>query len=125
MNRENSYHPLEIYRFLKEIGSGFIQFIPIVERIAADLRPDRTNLVAPNYAEEAKVTEWSVEPVQYGNFLNAIFDEWVRKDVGRYYVQIFDVTLANWVGEKPGLCVFTETCGDATAMEHNGDLYQL
>jgi len=123
VNRENAYHAQEIYRFLKEIGSGFMQFIPIVERIAGQLREDAPNLVAPNYTEEAKVTEWSVEPEQYGNFLNTIFDEWVRKDVGRYFVQIFDVTLANWVGEMPGLCVFTETCGDATAMEHNGDLY--
>ncbi len=123
VNRENAYYPLEIYRFLKEIGSGFIQFIPIVERIAGRLREDAPNLVAPNYRDEARVTDWSVEPGQYGHFLNAIFDEWVRKDVGRYFVQIFDVTLANWVGENPGLCVFTETCGDATAMEHNGDLY--
>ncbi len=123
VNRENSYHPLEVYNFLREIGSGFIQFIPIVERIAENRRPDVPNLVTPDYEGKAGVTEWSVEPKQYGNFLNAIFDEWVRKDVGRYYVQIFDVTLANWAGEKPGLCVFTETCGDATAMEHNGDLF--
>ncbi len=123
VNRENSYHPLEVYRFLREIGSGFIQFIPIVERKATRLRDDAPNLVAPNYREEAPVTEWSVEPEQYGNFLNTIFDEWVRKDVGRTFVQIFDVTLANWVGENPGLCVFTETCGEATVMEHNGDLF--
>ncbi len=123
VNRENGDYPLEVYRFLKEIGSGFIQFIPIVERIAGQIRSDAPNLVAPNYSEEASVTDWSVEPLQYGRFLNAIFDEWVRKDVGRYFVQIFDVTLANWVGENPGLCVFTETCGDATVMEHNGDLY--
>jgi uncharacterized protein len=123
VNKENSYYPLEIYRFLKQIGSGFIQFIPIVERIANQPAEDKLNLVPPIHGEDARVTEWSVEPEQYGNFLSVIFDEWVRNDVGKYFVQIFDVSLANWVGERPGLCVFSETCGDATAMEHNGDLY--
>ncbi len=123
VNRQNSYHPLEVYRFLRDIGSGFIQFIPIVERIAEELRDDAPNLVTPGYKKNAKVTDWSVEPLQYGNFLNRIFDEWVRKDVAKVFVQIFDVTLANWAGENAGLCVFTETCGDATAMEHNGDLF--
>lgn len=123
VNKKNAYHPTEIYRFLKDIGSGYLQFIPIVERIASSSQPDKVNLVAPNHGEEAKVTEWSVEPLQYGNFLCSIFDEWVRNDVGKYFVQMFDVTLANWAGERPGLCIFSETCGDATAMEHNGDLY--
>lgn len=123
VNRENSYHALEVYKFLKEIGSGFLQFIPIVERIVTDPDPKGINLIAPDDSRQAAVSEWSVGKEQYGVFLNSIFDEWVRKDVGRYFVQIFDVTLANWAGERPGLCVFSETCGDATAMEHNGDLY--
>ncbi|MCK4922727.1 MAG: anaerobic sulfatase-maturation protein [Bacteroidales bacterium] len=123
VNKENSYYPLEIYKFLKDIGSGFLQFIPIVERIAEIPDPEKINLLAPSDPANAKVSEWSVNPGQYGIFLNSIFDEWVRKDVGKYYVQIFDVTLANWAGERPGLCVFSETCGDATAMEHNGDLF--
>jgi len=123
VNREYAYHGLEIYRFLKEIGSGFIQFIPIVEREAATVPEDGLKLVAPVYERDARVSEWSVEPLQYGKFLAEIFDEWVRKDVGKYYVQIFDVSLANWVGERPGLCVFTETCGDAMVMEHNGDVF--
>ncbi len=123
VNRQNSYHALEVYHFLKDIGSGFIQFIPIVERLASKTTPDKINLLLPDDPQEADVAEWSVEPEQYGHFLNAVFDEWVRKDVGKYFVQIFDVTLANWAGERPGLCVFSETCGDATAMEHNGDLY--
>jgi len=123
VNRHNSYHALEIYRFLKKIGSGFLQFIPIVERMANNPDPLGQNLVTPSYGEDATVTEWSVEPEQYGKFLIEIFDEWVRNDVGRIFVQMFDVTLANWVGENPGLCVFGETCGQATAMEHNGDLY--
>jgi len=123
VNKDNSHHPLEVYRFLKEIGSGFIQFIPIVERIAKDHVPGALKLVYPTYSGDAEVTEWSVEPAQYGNFLCTIFDEWVQQDVGRFYVQIFDVTLANWAGENPGLCVFSETCGDAAVMEHNGDVY--
>jgi len=123
VNKEIAYYPLEVYHFLKKIGSGFIQFIPIVERIANDAKPDSISLVAPIYGKDAQVTEWSVEPVRYGQFLSAIFDEWVRNDVGKYYVQIFDVTLANWAGERPGLCVFSETCGDAMVMEHNGDLF--
>ncbi len=123
VNKENSYYPAEIYKFLKDIGSGFLQFIPIVERISSDPQPDKVNLIAPSDPAEARVTDWSVEPVMFGKFLNTIFDEWVRKDVGKYYVQIFDVSLANWMGERPGLCVFSETCGDATAMEHNGDLF--
>ncbi len=121
--RPNAYKPLEIYKFLKEIGSGFIQFIPIVERVAKNFEEDELELVSPNYNREAFVTEWSVEPLQYGKFLSAIFDEWVRNDVGKYFIQIFDVALEAWYGQKPSLCVFSETCGNALAIEHNGDLY--
>ncbi len=123
VNDYNSNYPLEVYHFLKMIGSGFIQFIPIVERLADNPAPGALTLVAPIHGEDANVTNWSVNPDKYGHFLCAIFDEWVRQDVGRYYIQIFDVTLANWVGENPGLCIFTETCGDAAVMEHNGDLF--
>ena len=109
----NADHPLEIYRFFRdEVGAQFIQFIPIVER-------DNDT----GFQEGEKVTERSVTGRQYGDFLVAIFDEWVRRDVGRIFVQIFDVSLAAWVGERPGLCIFEETCGSALAMEHNGDLY--
>ena len=69
------------------------------------------------------VTDWSVDPRQYGEFLVAIFDEWIKTDVGRVFVQIFDVTLGNTMGEGPGICVFSEHCGTAMAMEHNGDVY--
>lgn len=123
VNAETSRQPLEVYHFLKHIGSGFIQFLPVVERTANNPREDLLNLVAPVFGKDASVTEWSVEPVMYGRFLCTIFDEWVRNDVGRYFVQIFDVTLANWAGERPGLCIFSETCGDALVMEHNGDLF--
>lgn len=123
VNDLNSHHPLEVYHFLKEIGSGYMQFIPIVERIADSPGDYPLKLVAPHYGGGAKVAPWSVEPKQMGDFLIQIFDEWVRNDVGKYFVQHFDVMLANWVGERPGLCAFSKTCGDATAMEFNGDLF--
>ncbi len=123
LQRDNSCHPLEIYRFLKEVGSGFMQFIPIVERVAQDSPGDGLSLVAPNFTAASQVTDWSVEPVQYGKFLCAIFDEWVRKDVGEQFVQMFDVALSAWLGLEPPLCVFRRTCGDALAIEHNGDVY--
>jgi uncharacterized protein len=123
VHNDNVHHPLEIYRFLKDIGSGFIQFIPIVERKAKYVRDDELTLIGPQSQLESSVTDWSVKPEDYAKFLTAIFDEWVRNDVGRYFVQIFDVTLANWIGEKPGLCVFSESCGDAVVLEHNGDVY--
>jgi uncharacterized protein len=81
------------------------------------------SLVKPTYAGEALVTDWSVEPLQFGKFLSGIFDEWIRRDVGNYYVQIFDITLESFLGMEPSLCVFRKTCGAAMAIEHNGDLY--
>jgi len=112
----------ETYRFLKQIGSVFMQFLPVVERISDTVADTELKLVAPMHGE-ARVAPWTVNPKEYGRFLITIFDEWVRNDVARHYVQIFDATLANFVGENPGICVFNETCGDALAMEHNGDVY--
>jgi uncharacterized protein len=124
LQNHNAERPLEVYRFLKEIGSGFMQFIPIVERLAGDLTTEQElELVAPEYEGDAKVTKWSVSPTQYGRFLCAVFDEWVRHDVGQYYVQIFDVSLGSWLGQDASLCIFAETCGSALIIEHNGDLY--
>lgn len=123
VQRHNAYRPLEVYSFLREMGSGYMQFIPIVERIAREPGPDGLTLVLPTASEEAQVSPWSVEPLQYGKFLSAIFDEWVRHDVGTYFVQIFDVSLEAWLGLEPSLCVFSETCGTGLALEHNGDLY--
>lgn len=123
VNSYNVHFALETYRFLKRIGSGFIQFLPVAERSCDDIGEDGLNLVSPGFAGVARVTEWSVGAGDFGDFLIAIFDEWVRNDVARYFVQIFDATLANYVGENPGLCVFNDTCGDALVMEHNGDLF--
>ena len=123
VHRANADHPLAIYRFLKENGSGFMQFIPIVERIAHQVTADGLQLISPDFGEAAQVAPWSVEPRQFGRFLCAIFDEWVRKDVGRYYVQLFDVSLEMWAGMEASLCVFRKQCGAALAIEHCGDLY--
>jgi uncharacterized protein len=123
VHRRNSEHPLEVYRFLKEIGTGFIQFIPIVERKAAEADDNGLVLIRPAFKSAAEVTEWSVQPEAYGRFLSRIFDEWVKKDVGRTFVQLFDVALESWMGMDASLCVFRKTCGSALAMEHTGDLY--
>ena len=109
----NAKHPLKVYRFLRdEVGARYLQFIPIVER-------DNES----GYQEGHIVTDRSVRAEKYGDFLMAIFDEWVRRDVGRVFVQIFDVALAAWSGDRAGLCVFEETCGAALAIEHNGAVY--
>lgn len=123
VHRKNSNHPLEVYQFLKEIGSGFMQFIPAVERRATHGASNGLVLLGPDHTADAQMTDWSVEPRAYGDFLCAIFDEWVRNDVGKYFVQLFDVTLELWLGMPPSLCVFSETCGDAVVVEHQGDLY--
>jgi len=93
VQRHNCQHPLAVYRFLKEIGSRFLQFIPIVERVAREPNSHGLVLIAPNEDGAAGVSDWSVTPLDFGKFLCAIFDEWVRNDVGQYYVQMFDVAL--------------------------------
>jgi uncharacterized protein len=133
LHRNNADKPLEVYRFFRdELGAQFIQFIPIVERVTPEqaavsvnlAEPWRTWRDRPLYVQAGElVTERSITAEQYGDFLSAVFDEWVRRDVGRVYVQMFDVALANWVGEPSGLCVHSQTCGGALAIEHNGDLY--
>ena len=128
VNRANSKRPLEVYRFLKEIGSCYIQFIPLVERMADQVgHADERGLALPPQpgegAADRPVTARSVDARQYGNFLVQIFEEWVRHDVGRIFVQLFDVALGNWTGLGSSLCIFAEKCGAALALEHNGDVY--
>ena len=123
VNRKNSYHPLKVYRFLKEIGSKYLQFIPVVEQQASAPDPNGLVLLKPYARQETQVSEWSVEPLQFGKFLSAVFDEWVRQDVGRVFVQAFDVALESWAGVPQSLCVFSPQCGQALVVEHNGDLY--
>lgn len=119
----NVHYARETYQFLKKIGSGFIQFLPVVERQTDPSKNSGLSLASPLSDAGTAATSWSVSGKDFGKFLITIFDEWVRTDVGRYFVQIFDTTLANYVGEMPGICVFSETCGDALVMEHNGDMY--
>ena len=121
VNDYNADYPLEFYNFFKEIGCEFLQFAPIVERLKDD-KSTPTALASAN-DKKAKLADFSVSPQQWGNFLCTIFDEWVKKDVGKLYIQLFDSTLANWVGEQPGVCTMAKTCGHAGVMEFNGDVY--
>jgi len=113
VHRANEHHGLDVYRFLRDdLGAEFIQLIPIVER------PSPGGIPTGNL-----VTERSVSPAGYGQFLVEVFEEWVCRDVGRVYVQMFDSTLASFARVPGSLCVHSETCGTALALEHNGDLY--
>lgn len=119
----------EVYSFLREgCGAEFVQFIPIVERVTEAERADGVAWSSwrdrPLYTQRGRhVTGRSVTAERYGRFLIDVFEDWVRRDVGRVYVQMFEVALANWAGEQPDLCVHSETCGRALALEHTGDLY--
>lgn len=106
VNRHNAEYPKQVYAYFKQLGVAFMQFIPAVEHFGGK-----------------NVSPRSVTARQYGKFLCQIFDEWVVNDIGEIFVQIFDVALEAWMGYTPSLCVFNETCGDALALEHNGDLY--
>jgi uncharacterized protein len=126
----NADHPLDVYRFFRdELKTEFIQFIPIIERVTPQMLPvanmgwgERGNGPRPLYLLEGnQVTERSVSAEQWGRFLIGVFDEWVRRDVGKVYVQMFDAALASWVGAPASMCIFSETCGSALALEHNGD----
>lgn len=121
VNAYNVNHPLEFYRFFKENGCQFLQFTPIVERQTR--HEDGRTLASLADKNEIPLSEASVAPEQWGYFLCAIFDEWVRKDVGKIFVEIFDCTLANWMGVSPGICAYSKECGHAGVMEHNGDVY--
>lgn len=121
VNAYNANHPMEFYRFFKENGCQFLQFTPIVERLTR--HEDGRTLASLADKDEISLSEASVTPEQWGYFLSAIFDEWVRKDVGKIFVEIFDCTLANWMGISPGICAYSKECGHAGVMEHNGDVY--
>lgn len=109
VNDFNADYPLDFYRFFRdELNCHYLQFTPIVETMPA---------------EKAEITDTSVSPQQWGNFLCTIFDEWVKRDVGEMFVQLFDATLANWMGLMPGVCSMATHCGHAGVMEWNGDVY--
>jgi uncharacterized protein len=113
VNAANSRQPLQVYRFFRdELGVRYVQLIPIVER------DNETG-----YQEGTKTTDRTVDPEQYGRFLIAIFDEWVRRDVGRMFVTFFDAVLASYLRGASTICVLSPTCGESVALEHTGDLY--
>lgn len=120
VNHLNAEHPKDFYHFFKEIGCQYLQFTPVVERIAE--RPDGLTLASAQQ-QTATMTSQSVTPSQWGRFLCGVYDEWVKADIGQVFVQLFDATLANWAGEPPGICSMSPYCGRAAAMEANGDVY--
>ena len=126
----NQDRPIEVYRFFRDdLGAEFLQFIPIVERVTEAILPAANQGWGPSRARPLYVvdghlvTKRSVQAKKYGKFLIAIFDEWVRRDVGKVFIQHFDSALANWLGVPGSVCIFAPTCGQALALEHNGDLY--
>ena len=122
VNDYNVDYPLEFYRFFKEIDCHYIQFTPIVERLG--FHQDGTLLTSPEQQDaNIKLAPFTVDAGKWGDFLCTVFDEWLKEDVGNYYIQLFDSTLANWVGEQPGVCTLARTCGHAGVMEFNGDVY--
>jgi uncharacterized protein len=140
LHKYNARAPLDVYRFLRKHGSGFMQFIPLVERLGPapghlseppilskslpvlGAVPNQQPAI-PDPQSVIPVTPWTVQPEDFGQFMIAVFDEWVRHDVGKVFVQLFEVQLGIWMGMPSSLCVFAETCGRAMALEHNGDLY--
>ena len=123
VNRKCEKRGAEIYRFFRdEVGSRYMQFLPAVEHVVDRPGFHRPVIVSPETAG-ARPAPWSVSAEGYGQFLCDVFDVWVRSDVGESYVQIFDATLANYVGAMPGVCSMAATCGDQLVVEHNGDVY--
>jgi len=123
VNDYNSKFPEEVYGFLKNIGSRYMQFLPVVEWIDPAAKPDELKILPACTGKNAEVTDWTVDPVDYGNFLIRIFDEWVRKDVGDFFVLTFDCVLENLMHVPPAVCVSAKTCGNAGVVEYNGDVY--
>ena len=121
VNAYNAEHPLEFYHFFRDNGCQYLQFTPIVERLTE--HEDGRTLASLADDREIPLADASVTPQQWGNFLCTIFDDWVRHDVGKTFVEIFDCTLANWMGVLPGICAYSKECGHAGVMEHNGDIY--
>ena len=121
VNAYNAEHPLEFYHFFRDNGCQYLQFTPIVERLTE--HEDGRTLASLADDREFPLADASVTPQQWGNFLCTIFDDWVRHDVGKTFVEIFDCTLANWMGVLPGICAYSKECGHAGVMEHNGDVY--
>jgi uncharacterized protein len=130
VNRQNSQKPLPVYRFLKEVGSSCMQFVPLVERTAGPFeRALGLKLAAPPKSSDPRndldhmITLWSVRPADFGDFLCMIFDEWVRRDVGKVVVQHFASAISQWMHGRSTMCAFERDCGQAVALEHDGSVY--
>lgn len=123
LHQGNVDEPLALYRYLRSLNVKHMQFIPLVERIAQDITSDGLTLVNPDYLGLSQVSPWSIGPLQYANFLNTVFDEWVQNDIGDIFVNMFETTLGLAIGEPSNTCVFSKTCGNAIVIEHNGDVY--
>lgn len=123
ISQNNVIQPEKVYNYLKSLGTAHIQFIPLVEREATDVKADEVSLIGPQFLRQAQVTKWSVSSLAYGQFLSSIFDLWVKQDIGKVFIQIFESTLATWCDHPAQMCVFSEKCGHAFALEANGDLY--
>jgi uncharacterized protein len=124
VGRKTAYKPLEVYRFFKDQDVKFIQFAPVIERVAE--KPEQQlglKLAGHSSSNNTRVTDWSVEPQTYGDFLIAIFNEWVRNDVGTTFVMNFEWALNAWIGNSSPVCQFAQSCGKTIMLEHNGDLY--
>ena len=120
VNARSEERGVEVYKFLTSINP-YVQFLPVVEYVK--MRPGKRPLIVSPDEEDAVPAPWSVSAKGYGKFMCDVFDEWIKYDVGRNFVQLFDVTLANWCGVPPSLCAFAEVCGDGLVVEHNGDVY--
>ena len=120
VNKRSEGRGAEVYKFLRSL-SRYMQFLPVVEYVKE--RPGLRPLIVSPDEEDAVEAPWSVSAEGYGEFMCAVFDEWIKRDVGNCFVQLFDVTLANWCGVPPSLCAFCDTCGDGLVVEHNGDVY--
>ncbi len=117
---------VEIYNFFKSIGSRYMQFLPAVEFIDdqhIDSLGGRGRILSPEHSTSGHISPWSTTAYDFGKFMCDIFEEWRKQDIGEYYVQLFDVTLANWYEVPCGLCAYSKSCGDGLAIEHNGDVY--
>ena len=121
VNHLNADHPAEFYRFFKVIGCQYLQFTPVIERVSQRDGSFVTPLA--DVTKEPSLCDTSVTPEQWGSFLCGVYDEWVKEDIGRIFVQLFDATLANWCGVAPGVCSLAKYCGHAGVMEHNGNVY--
>ena len=124
--RETAKRPLDVYRFFRNEGIEFIQFAPVVERLA-DADESSLRLACPaaldRQENNTQVTPWSVTPEDYGEFLIAVYDEWVRHDVGTVFVMNFEWALNAWIGNPSPVCIHAKQCGRSLVIEHNGDVY--